>query len=371
MHRRLPPPAGKVFGNCLMHATDDPPIITPPTKTSTRWGIFAAVVIALAVIYVLRFILLPFVAAAALTYIAGPAICWGQQRLRVPRWVAALACYFVYLTIFSLMGLGLRYFVAPQAIEMTSHLPETMHQFLVGVFHGEELHLFGETISARDLSYQALDQLGQWAKDPSKAIIAVTLGFSTIMAFVLMLVLLIYFMLDGPRLTRGVLWLVPPPLRPRARHLALEVEPVIGRYIAGAIVVVAYTIIVTWVVTQFIMHLSHAFLLAIAVGLLELIPVVGPILSFALIGLIAIQQVHFWMIISFAIFAIALRLSIDQFVGPIVFGKAMRLPPPVIIFAFLVGGALFGILGVVLAIPVAAAIKVVLAEIYGENVEEA
>src|SRR5581483_8201397 len=277
-----------------MQATEEPSIVTPPPKASTRWGIFVAIAIGLAVIYALRFILLPFVAAAALTYIAGPVVRWGERRLRAPRWAVALACYFVYLSIFSLAGLGLRYFVAPEAIEMTSHLPETLHQFLVGIFHGEDLHLFGQTIDARDLSYQALDQLGQWAKDPSKAIIAVTLGFSTIMGFVLMLVLLIYFMLDGPRLTRGMLWLVPPPLRARARHLALEVEPVIGRYIAGAIVVVIYTIVVTLVVTQFIMHLSHAFLLAVAVGLLELIPVVGPILSFALIGLIAIQQVHFW-----------------------------------------------------------------------------
>jgi predicted PurR-regulated permease PerM len=117
-------------------------------------------------------------------------------------------------------------------------------------------------------------------------------------------------------------------------------------------------------VTGLIFHVSHAIFLALLVGVLELIPVIGPILSFITFGLVAVQQASFTMIIWFGVFAIALRLVIDQVVGPVVLGRAAQIPAVVVMFAFLAGGALYGFLGVVLAIPVAAAVKIVLAEIY-------
>ena len=109
---------------------------------------------------------------------------------------------------------------------------------------------------------------------------------------------------------------------------------------------------------------EHALVLALAVGLLELIPVIEPILSLMLIALAAIEQIKLWMIIGLAIFAIGLRFSIDQFVAPIVLGREVKLPAPLIIFAFLAGGAIYGPLGVILAIPAAAVGKIVLEEIY-------
>jgi predicted PurR-regulated permease PerM len=72
-------------------------------------------------------------------------------------------------------------------------------------------------------------------------------------------------------------------------------------------------------------------------------------------------------IVAYAIYATALRLSIDQLLGPVVLGHAARLHPTVIIFCFLAGGLLFGIPGVILAVPVALAIKVTLATISDET----
>ncbi len=73
--------------------------------------------------------------------------------------------------------------------------------------------------------------------------------------------------------------------------------------------------------------------------------------------------------VGLAAFAIALRLSIDQIVGPLVLGRAAQLHPVVIIFAFLTGAALFGIIGLLLAVPFAAAIKIVLMMYYAEPVQ--
>src|SRR5439155_26707689 len=108
----------------------------------------------------------------------------------------------------------------------------------------------------------------------------------------------------------------------------------------------------------------NAILLSILTGILELIPVLGPILSAAVLGIIALDQGSVWIAIGFACFALALRLSIDQLVGPLVLGRAVRLHQVVVIFAFFAGGVLFGALGVLLAIPVAAIIKIALKNHY-------
>ena len=72
-------------------------------------------------------------------------------------------------------------------------------------------------------------------------------------------------------------------------------------------------------------------------------------------------------IIAYALYATALRLSIDQLVGPVVLGSAARLHPVLIIFCFLSGGLLFGIAGMIMAVPVALTIKTTLATLYNEE----
>jgi predicted PurR-regulated permease PerM len=68
-------------------------------------------------------------------------------------------------------------------------------------------------------------------------------------------------------------------------------------------------------------------------------------------------------------FWFAVRQAIDQVVGPIVLGRAVRLPPVAVIFAFLAGGALLGLLGLLLAIPAAALFKLLLDTYYALPIE--
>ena len=181
------------------------------------------------------------------------------------------------------------------------------------------------------------------------------------MTFVLTLVLLFYFLLSGPELVEGMVPLIPPDGRPRVRALMREVRPMLFRYVTGVLIIVAYTSVAAWVGIRFILHQPHAEIIALAVGVLELLPVIGPILSGALMAAIAFDRgSHLGVALGFVGFAVALRLSIDQVVGPVVLGRTVILHPVVIIFAFLAGGVLFGMLGVLVAIPAAAIVKLVL-----------
>ena len=97
---------------------------------------------------------------------------------------------------------------------------------------------------------------------------------------------------------------------------------------------------------------------------------IGPAASAVIAGLVAIQEAKsIWSILAYVIYASALRLSIDQLVGPLVLGNAGRIHPALVIFCFLAGGVLFGVAGVILAVPAALTVKVVLATIYDEAPE--
>jgi predicted PurR-regulated permease PerM len=117
-----------------------------------------------------------------------------------------------------------------------------------------------------------------------------------------------------------------------------------------------------------VFHLPHAIVLALAVGILEVVPVVGPAASAALVGITALQEHTLEAMLALVGVVIFLRLTVDNLVGPIALGQAARLHPVVIIFSFVVGAMLFGVVGVILAVPSAVCLKTVLRHYYAEPI---
>jgi predicted PurR-regulated permease PerM len=147
-----------------------------------------------------------------------------------------------------------------------------------------------------------------------------------------------------------------------------ELEPILRRYFVGVGAVVLFASLAAYIGLG-LLGIRHAPFLALATGVLEIVPLLGPAASAVLVGLFAIEQASSaWSIVAYALYATALRISIDQFFGPIVLGKAAYVRPVLVIFCFLAGGYLFGVIGVLLAVPAALALKVVLGQHYREGV---
>jgi predicted PurR-regulated permease PerM len=342
-----------------------------PISRSTRWGVVLAIGVALGLGYLLRYILLPFVAAGALAYVARPMVHWLKRRLGFSQWLAALLPFLSFLCLLAGVAYLIEKMVVPQLTAMLADGPTLLREFLRNSLRSDRVQMLGRSVTVDQIvnSIMHSPQV-QEASNPDQIVGLATAGFTAVMGMVITIVVLAFFLFQGPRLAAGLLWLVPPHLRVRTCSLVRQIDPMLASYLRGVFVIVLYTCLATYVVTGPIFHVTHAIQLALAVGLLELIPVIGPILSFVAFGLIAVEQTGFTTIIGFGIFAIALRLSIDQLVGPLVLGRAARIPAVVVIFAFLAGGVLYGILGVLLAIPFAATIKIVLANLYGEAGED-
>jgi predicted PurR-regulated permease PerM len=334
--------------------------------------VVAVLLIALAIIvffYFIRIVLLPFVFSAVIAFVLTPLIDWLATTIRAPRVAVALI---IFLVLLGLLGLA-AYVAIPgllqAAFHTVSHLQQTIERLLENLLGNGTIHILGESLSASDISATIVVKLRSWLQQGG-ALTTIALGaFGGIFGVFLMLTLLAYFLASGRQLVRGLIWIFPPDWRPLTALIVDTLRPILFRYFAGIAAVVVYAGCAAYIGLGLFLHLQHAVFLAALTGLLEVLPVAGPALSAVTAGLVALHEAKsVWSIIAYVIYASALRLSIDQLVGPLLLGNAARVHPTLVIFCFLAGGALFGIVGVILAVPLALTIKVVLAGIYGEPI---
>jgi predicted PurR-regulated permease PerM len=339
-------------------------------KGAEAVDLVAVVLIAFAVlvfVYLVHMILLPFAVAGALALVLSPAVDWLAKTARVPRLVVALL---VFLILVGLIGLA-AYFAVPfliaKAVRTLEHLQEAVEGPLQSLVGSGKIEILGQSTSASEIASAAVARIRTFLQTGKSLTVLTTGTFGGVFGIFLMLTLFAYFLASGGQVVKGLIWLFPPNWRPRADTVVRKLRPILLRYFAGIAAVVVYAGGAAYLGLHFGLGLDHAGLLAGLTGLLEILPLVGPALSAAVAGLAAIEQAKsLWSVGAYVIYASALRLSIDQLVGPFVLGRAGRVHPTLVIFCFLAGGALFGVLGVILAVPVALSLKVTLETIYGD-----
>ena len=331
------------------------------------WAIAAVLAVLAVLLYEIRIALLPFVFAIAVAFVLEPVIQTLQRRLRSPRWPIAVALYLLLMMLLAAAGYWVFTSAVPAVMHIIAAAPNILRHFLGEIMGNKGITIFGQTYTA-DKVVSALGGILAGMAGATVLERAVGLVVSVIFGTFLTLVLMPYFMISAPRLAAGTIWLLPPERRRPVQELLPKIIPVLRRYLIGVGIVVTYTAVVAWIGFGPIFHLPHAVLLAIVVGILELIPVVGPFLSGTIVGVIAIQQQGIVAAALLFGFAIGLRLSIDNLVGPIVLGEAARIHPVIIIISFVCGAILFGVVGLLIAVPIAVCIKITLQHYYAEPV---
>lgn len=319
-------------------------------------------------VYELRLVLLPFVLAGVVAYICTPAIDSVAKIARAPRPLAAILFFLIILALIS--GIGLLG-VPPLAREIKHIVTDfegTVGSLVKSAVGGGNVRLLGEQTDAPRLTSTIIDAI---RSSLSNIRLVALLGGSVLISgfgFVLTLVLLFFFMISGPNIVRGLMWLIPPQQRSLVEdHILSNLDPILRRYFLGVLGVVGFAAVFAYIGLGLVLGIPHAVFLALVTGLLEAIPMVGPVCAAAIAALVALHHNSgLAAIVEYAIYIAALRLSIDQFFGPIVLGAVGRVHPALVIFCFLAGGTLFGIIGVILAIPVALIIRGTLAVLYDE-----
>jgi predicted PurR-regulated permease PerM len=187
------------------------------------------------------------------------------------------------------------------------------------------------------------------------------LVFSALASTLIVMVLIVYFVVDLPRIRATLYRLVPHSRRPRAILLGDEVFAKVGGYVLGNLLISLIAGALTFTFLA-IMGVPYALLLSIFVAILDLVPVIGSTIAGVVVCLVALS-VSLPVCLATVGFFVVYRLAEDYLLVPKIIGRAVEVPALVTVVAVLVGGALLGIVGALVAIPAAAALLLLTREV--------
>ncbi|WP_233608409.1 AI-2E family transporter [Nocardia stercoris] len=283
-----------------------------------------------------------------------PVVSW-LVRPRFPRWAAVTV---VFLVAFGLLAGFLAAAIPPLAGQGSA----LVHNAPDYVDHLAHRYPLAETLDTR---FHLRDRVQQAVgSDPAKlaggVLGAGRLVFSIVSGTVIVAVLTGYFMANFAQVRASIYRLFPHSRRPRAILIGDQIFAKVGGYILGNLVISVITAVLTFI-WLLIFDVPDPLLLSVLVAVLDLIPAVGSTIAGVVVALVALT-VSLPVTVATVVFFIVLRLFEDYVLVPRIIGRTVRVPAIVTVVAVLLGGALLGFAGALLAIPVAAAVLLILSE---------
>lgn len=331
---------------------------------SQKWLVLALVAGAGWLLYLLAPVLTPFVVSALLAYLGDPLVD-GLQRRGLSRTVA-VCVVFVSMFVAALVGLlvlipalenqiGVLIGKIPTALSWVQDrlLPWLERRFGLALeLDPAQLkdHLTAHWQELSKVARGLVLQLGRSGQ--------ALLGW---VSFVLLVPVVTFYLLrDWDALVVQVRGLLPRPIEPRVSQLAAEIDAVLAEFLRGQLTVMA-ALATIYIVGLWLCGLELAFSIGLVAGLVSFVPYLGVIVGVLLAGVAALLQfqdaVHLVAVV--AVFGVGQLLE-GMVLSPLLVGDRIGLHPVAVIFAVMAGGQLFGFFGVLLALPVAAAIVVLL-----------
>lgn len=174
------------------------------------------------------------------------------------------------------------------------------------------------------------------------------------------LVLAVYFMADMPRLRRGAVRLFPLRQRPKVTEIVEVVVDKVGAYMIGNLVISLFAGVSTFACLELV-RVPFALPLAVTVALTDLIPMVGATLGAVICVAVSALAAGIWpQAVIVLVFFVAYQQLENYLIAPRVLRNTVDLPAVAVLLVALVGGTVMGLVGAVMAIPIAATVKVVL-----------
>jgi len=246
--------------------------------------------------------------------------------------------------------------LARQATQFVTQAPTMVSQLQN---HHPMLGWFNERFHVQQRLQQALS--GDGSGVVNGLLGAGQIVFSALTSALILVVLTVYFVADLPRIRATLYRLIPHSRRPRAILLGDEIFAKVGGYVLGNLLIslIAGVLTFTFLV---IVGAPYPLLLSIFVAILDLVPVIGSTIAGVVICLVALS-VSLPACLATIGFFLVYRLAEDYLLVPRIIGRVVNVPALVTVVAVLLGGALLGIVGALVAIPTAAALLLLVREV--------
>jgi predicted PurR-regulated permease PerM len=324
-------------------------------------GILFAAWLASKIPDILVMLLIALIIASAML----PGINHFHKQLKWKRPIAILTVFGLLFGVLILLGL----IVVPTLVDQAQTLVNNLPAYTAKV---QQTYSWVRALDQRFHLLPSMDEAATAVSSFAAGWLASTLGWAGkllggVFTIFLILIITFFLLLDGPELKRGALSLVPPQHRP---VMEAQFEPValkLGAYVQGVMTSIGF--LTTYLaIALSIAGEPLALVLALLAGLMEIIPMVGSLIGSIPAILIALTVSWQLALIVVVIFLVGNFIQ-GNFVAPYVFSRSVNVSPVMITFALLIGGSLMGITGALIAVPVMAALQVLVQNLYVEPME--
>jgi predicted PurR-regulated permease PerM len=304
-------------------------------------------------------ILLSIIFSAPVNYLA---------RRGWPRTWGALAVIAAIGGVFWLLGLALVPAVETQSREFAKAFPTLLDEALTLADRLQSSFGLGTRLS---FDPEGLSKVGRQVLTGSTVSTAAGVGLTaaTVISLgVVVFISTIYLVIQPGPWVNGFVSLFPAGWRQRTREVLQALYQTVQRWFLGQLAAMTF-IAVFWAISLSLIGVPFALLLGIFSGLISFIPYVGALISIALPVFLALISDPFsviWVILAFVI----IQQIEGNILQPIVMSRAVDLHPALVVFAILVMGTLFGLVGIFMAVPLVAAVQVLVRELWVQRMDQ-
>lgn len=315
----------------------------------------------------LKTIFFPVLLAGVLFYILHPFVSLLEKK-GVSRIVSIASIYLIVLGLFVFLVVTVIPIIRDQIDALIKNVPYFGHEIERAARRFGESNVLGKI--QENLNIDVASIVKDYTVNFTKSISSVTgnvTGFlstvtEVVLTFVMVPFILFYLLKDGEQLPNHFLKFISEQRQPAAKNILDDMHYAISSYIRGQIIVSLF-IGIMLLIGYLIIGIKYAVLLAILAMIVNIVPYVGPVIAITPALIIAFIDSPA-MVLKVIIVMMVVQLAEGKFISPQVMGKKLDIHPITIIFIILTAGNLFGIMGIILAIPGYAILKVLVTHGY-------
>jgi predicted PurR-regulated permease PerM len=318
-----------------------------------------SVVAGLYFLWLIRTVLGMLFIAVFLAVALGPAVEF-FVRHRVPRALAILLTYVALLA--SVFGLGL--LVVPPIVNGVNEFVGNVPGYVEDLRNSKTFRKYDDKYNITPKLKEQAQKLPSHLTDAVSGLRTVTVGiFGVIVQLVTILVMTFFLLNDGKRMLRFFVREVGPERGERMQRIAEDVYRAVGGYVAGNVFISVIAGLTAWLMMT-ILNIPFAVPLAVMVAFLDLIPHVGSTIAGYIVSIVAAVVGFPGKLIAWVIYVIVYQQVENNVIQPVVYKRTVQIHPLIVIVAVLIGGSLLGVLGALLAIPIAATVQIIIRELW-------
>ncbi|MEO9175199.1 MAG: AI-2E family transporter [Gaiellales bacterium] len=301
-------------------------------------------------------VLIELLIALFLAVALNPLVAWLENHTPLPRSAAAIIVFIGTILVVAAFLIVIFTPLYNEVRDFAEHLPDYLNK-------AEKSRGFKQL----DRRYDILAKLKTQAHQlPSRlpATASAALGLAGTVANALfetitVLFLTLFLLLELPTIGNSIVSLLPPEQADTAIRLQGEISSTVARYVATNIGVSVFAGLVTWVSLE-LLGVPFALVLALLMGVFDLLPLIGATLGGTIVVLVATITTGVTSGIIMIVVLVVYQQTENHLVQPIVMRRSVAVSPLIVIVSVLIGAALLGILGALLAIPVAGSVQIAL-----------